>query len=183
MCGCTWGSRRGKQLGRRSKGVKMMRLLQELLNDSSRSDRELGRAIGVSQPTVSKIKKELLEKGLIRGFTVLPNFFKIGYELMAITLVKERSFFSSTKERQKHHKMVKNWMREQPNVAFCSYCRDLDFEGLMISFHKSYNDFDQFISVHNRDLGHLIKDVKSLLVNLDENQVIKPFCIKCLTLS
>jgi DNA-binding Lrp family transcriptional regulator len=160
----------------------MVRLLEELLNDSCRSDRELGRALGVSQPTVSKMKKELLEKGLIHGFTVLPNFHKIGYELMAITLVKTNPPLTSTKDRQKHHKLLKNWMREQPNVVFCSYCRGLGFDGLIISFHKSYNDFDQFILVHNRDWGHLLGDVKSLLVNVDEDQAVKPFSFKCLAL-
>jgi DNA-binding Lrp family transcriptional regulator len=165
-----------------SKRVKMMRLLQELLNDSCRSDRELGRALGVSQPTVSRMKKELLEKGLIHGFTVLPNFHKIGYELMAITLVKTNPPLASTKDRQKYHKLVQNWMREQPNVVFCSYCRGLDFNGLIISFHKSYKDFDEFIVNHNRGLGHLLGDVKSILVNIDEDQTIKPLCIKGLTL-
>ena len=160
----------------------MMRLLHELLNDSCRSDRELSRELEVSQPTVSKMKKELLEKGLIHGFIALPNFHKIGYELMAITLVKVNPPLASTKDRQKYHELVQNWMMEKPNVVFSSYIRGLGFDGLIISFHKSYNDFDQFILNHNQDLGHLLGDVKSLIVNLDEDQAIKPFCIKGLTL-
>ena len=56
--------RRGRfNLGRGSERDRMMSLLHELLKDSSRSDRELGRVMGVSQPTVSRWKKLLLEKG------------------------------------------------------------------------------------------------------------------------
>ena len=160
-------------MGRGSKREKMMSLLHELLKDSSRSDRELGRAMGVSQPTVSRLKKLLLEKGVIRGFTVMPNFSKLGYELMALTVVKIKSLLKSAEKRKKGHEIVKKWMMEQPNVVFCSYCRGLDTDAFMISFHKSYADFDQFIRKHNQELGYRLMDVKTLLVNLDEKQIIK----------
>lgn len=156
----------------------MHTLLNELLSDSSRSDRELGKIVGVSQPTVSRTKKTLLEKGLIQGFSAIPNFYKIGYELMGLTLVKIKTNLSSKEQRQEGHEKVKDWMNKQNNVIFCSYCRGLDSDGFMISFHPNYKDFDDFIQKHNRDLGYLLKDVKSGLVNLDNNQTIKPFNFK-----
>jgi DNA-binding Lrp family transcriptional regulator len=166
--------RRGRfNLGRGSERDRMMSLLHELLKDSSRSDRELGRAMGVSQPTVSRWKKLLLEKGVIRGFTVMPNFSELGYGLMALTFVKMKSLLKSAEERQKGRELVKKWMMEQPNVVFCSYCRGLDVDGFMISFHKSYADFDQFILKHNEELGYRLNDVKNLLVSLADDQIIK----------
>ncbi len=165
-------------MARTKKKEKMHTLLNELLSDSSRSDRELGKIVGVSQPTVSRTKKTLLEKGLIQGFSAIPNFYKIGYELMGLTLVKIKTNLSSKEQRQEGHEKVKDWMNKQNNVIFCSYCRGLDSDGFMISFHPNYKDFDDFIQKHNRDLGYLLKDVKSGLVNLDNNQTIKPFNFK-----
>ena len=168
-------------MGGVSKKTKNMKLLHELLRDASRSDRELAKKIGVSQPTVSRTKRSLVEKGLIEGFTIIPNFYEIGYELMAVTFVKIKTNLASADERQKGHITTSNWMMKQPNVIFCSYCRGLDADGLMISFHTNYKDFDQFIEKHNRELGYLLLDVKSALVNLDDGQAMKPFNFKYLS--
>lgn len=165
-------------MARTKKKEKMNALLNELLIDSSRSDRELGKIIGVSQPTVSRTKKMLVDNGLIQGFSAIPNFYRIGYELMALTLVKIKSNLSSKDERQKGHDIVKEWMDKQNNVIFSSYCRGLESDGFMISFHPNYKDFDDFLQKHNRDLGYLLNDVKSALVNLDNEQTIKPFNFK-----
>ena len=64
-------------LGRRSTGDKMSKLLHELLRDSSRSDRELAKVLGVSQPTISRMRKRIVEEEMIKGYTVIPDFFKI----------------------------------------------------------------------------------------------------------
>jgi len=39
---------------------RMLRLLLELLKDSKRSDRELAKVLGVSQPTVSRTRSRLV---------------------------------------------------------------------------------------------------------------------------
>ncbi|PVX25207.1 MAG: hypothetical protein CW691_05310 [Candidatus Bathyarchaeum sp.] len=165
---------------RKSKKSKTGKLLNELLKDSSRSDRALAKTVGVSQPTVSRTKKTLLKEGIIESFTVVPNFYKIGYELMALTFVKIKTNLSSSEEREKGHESTKEWMRKQPNVIFCSYCRGLDADAFMVSLHKNYKDFDQFIQKHNKERGYLLTDVKSSLINMDDKQTIKPFTFKYL---
>ena len=159
---------------------KTQKLLHELLKDSSRSDRELGKAIGVSQPTVSKMKKNLLEKGIIQGFTMIPDFSKMGYNLLAFTFVKPKSRLSSSIERKKSTKIAKKWLNEQANIVFSDFCRGMDMNAFMISFHTSYQDFDKFINKHNQKLGYLLDDVKSILVNLAGNDTLKPFHFKYL---
>jgi DNA-binding Lrp family transcriptional regulator len=64
------------------------KLISELMKNSRRSDRQLARAVGVSQPTVSRLIKKLEKQGYIREYTMIPDFAKLGYELMAITLAK-----------------------------------------------------------------------------------------------
>jgi DNA-binding Lrp family transcriptional regulator len=155
-------------------------LLNELLKDSSRSDRELARTMGVSQPTVSRIKKDLIAKGIIQGFTIIPNFYEMGYKLFVFTFVKIKTLLASYEEMQKGEEIVKEWMKKQSNVVFSDYCRGMGIDGFMASLHKSYEDFDKFIKKHNQELGHLINDVQSVIVNLGRAEAIKPFHFKYL---
>jgi len=62
-----------------------VRLISELMKNSCRSDRELAKAIGVSQPTVSRIKAKLKKEGYVSEYTIIPDFNKIGYHLFALT--------------------------------------------------------------------------------------------------
>jgi DNA-binding Lrp family transcriptional regulator len=55
------------------------------MKDSRRSDRELAKAIGSSQPTVSRMIKKLESEGTIKEYTMIPDFHKLGFEILAIT--------------------------------------------------------------------------------------------------
>lgn len=62
-----------------------MKLIPELMRNSRRSDRELARILGTSQPTVTRIRTKLEKEGFIREYTIIPDFCRIGYTLIAIT--------------------------------------------------------------------------------------------------
>lgn len=65
-----------------------LKLLSELMKDCRRSDRELAKAIGTSQPTVSRMISRLEKEGVIKEYTMIPDFSKVGLEIMALTSVK-----------------------------------------------------------------------------------------------
>ena len=54
-----------------------MNLLLELLKDSKRSDREIAKVLGVSQPTVSRMRGRLVKEGMIKEFTVIPDLVRM----------------------------------------------------------------------------------------------------------
>ena len=61
------------------------KILQGLLDDARFSSRQIAKNVGVSVGTVlSKIKKMEAE-GLIKGYSVLLNHEKLGYELTVVT--------------------------------------------------------------------------------------------------
>ena len=155
-------------------------LLKELLKDSSRSDRELAKTIGTSQPTISRLRKKLDNDNLIKNYTVIPDFYKMGYTILAITMVKSVHNLASSKEKLTGKEKAKNWMMKYPNIIFCDYCRGIGMDGVMFSLHKSYNDFDKFMSEHNHALGNIITDFENILVNLKKEESIKPFNLKYL---
>lgn len=65
-----------------------LRLICELVKNSRRSDRELAKALRTSQPTVSRTIKKLEKEGYIKEYTAVPNFSKLGFQIMAFTLIK-----------------------------------------------------------------------------------------------
>jgi hypothetical protein len=44
----------------------------------------------------------------------------------------------------------------------------------MISLHKSYSDYDDFMRNQRLELGDFITDVQSVLVNLAGTELLKP---------
>ena len=150
------------------------RLLSELLKNSKRSDRELSKVLGVSQPTVTRARAKLVNEGSIREFTVIPDFKRIGYELMAITFGKYRARYMRTPELLKE---VGKWLNEQPHVIFASRAEGMGKDALIISLHQSYTEYAQFLKEIRMKYGAITQDHESVIIPLDE-PVAKPLSLK-----
>lgn len=61
------------------------KILLEYLKDSRTSSREIARRIRVSVGTVLARTKKMEEEGLIKAYSAILNYEKLGYELTAIT--------------------------------------------------------------------------------------------------
>ena len=81
------------------------KILFELMKDSHRSDRQLAKSLGVSQPTVTR-RRAMLEENFIEGYTVIPKFGQIGFEIAAFTFIKSKLKF--TTGRRKNKSIAKN---------------------------------------------------------------------------
>ena len=148
---------------------RMINLLLELLKDSKRSDRELANVLGVSQPTVTRTRQRLVKEGAIKGFTVIPDFVKLGYEIMAII------FFKSKVTKASIEKATKVTMA-RPNIIFASEAEGMRKNGVIISLHKSYTDFTNFLLGLRLEGRDAIHDCDSFLINL-KGEIIKPLSL------
>jgi len=148
-----------------------MKLLLELLKDSKRSDREIAKIMGVSQPTISRMRQRLTDEGIIQEFTVIPDFVKLGFQIMAVSSFK----YKVAKDIEGLTKL----MMARPNVIFSSIAEGMGKNGIIISFHKSYPEFSKFISNLRTEGKDMIDDLDSMLVSL-ENQIVKPLSLKYL---
>ena len=61
------------------------KVLSEYLSDSRQSYREVAKKVGVSSGTVASRVRELEKRGIIRRYTLLLDYERLGYELTAIT--------------------------------------------------------------------------------------------------
>jgi DNA-binding Lrp family transcriptional regulator len=62
-----------------------VKLISELMKDSRRSDRELVRVLGISQPTVGRMIKRLEKDGVINEYTMIPDLSRLGIDIVAFT--------------------------------------------------------------------------------------------------
>jgi DNA-binding Lrp family transcriptional regulator len=154
-------------------------LLFELMKNAKRSDRQLAKVLGMSQATVTR-KRTFLEKEIIAGYTTIPKWKKIGYEILAITLVKIKAVIASKKHYDTIRKRGVEWLMSQPNIVMAGGCRGMGMDSFMISFHNSYTDYDDFMRNYKLELADTIDDVHSILVNLNGTELLKPFHLKYL---
>jgi DNA-binding Lrp family transcriptional regulator len=156
------------------------KILRELLKNSRRSDRQLARALGVSQPTVTR-RRANIEKNFIDGYTAIPKWEKIGFEIVAFTFVKHNIKYSKPRAREEAYGKVNEWMMKQPNAVLAIEGQGIGWDGVVVSFHKSYSDFIEFIKKHNSEFSGLLIDCQSFISNIDPTTVRKPFHLKYLS--
>jgi len=153
-----------------------VKLLFELVKNSKRSDRELAKILGVSQPTVTRMRQKL-EKKTIKEYTAIPDWVELGYELMAFTFINF-SFLPS--EKQEQARKAKDWLMKSPNIIFASSGDGMGKNGMCISFHKNYTSFANFVTECQTTWGTNLKDIGFFLVSLKGGLILKPFSLKYL---
>jgi len=143
------------------------KLVSELMKNCRRSDRTLAKALGVSQPTVTRTLHKLEKEGIIKEYTIVPDFRKLGYTLLAVTFVKLKQSLSQDeieKARQSARENIKN------NLNFIMLERGIGmgYDGVFLSFHEDYTSFTE----HKEWLAQFdflkISDIQSFLINLED---------------
>lgn len=163
------------------KGLKPIdfKLLFELMKDSHRSDRQLAKAIDVSQPTVTR-RRALLEKNYIEGYTVIPKLGQIGFEIAAFNFIKSKFKITASKEKEEAFKKLKEWYVKQPNVILVAEGSGMGSDALCISLHENFSSFSEFIRNQQAELSEWIVESQSFNIDLKGAMVVKPFHLKYL---
>ena len=150
---------------------RMLKLLFELMKNAKRSDREIAKIIGVSQPTITRMRQRL-EKTAIVDYTVIPDWTELGFEIMAMTLVKAKG--SEATEN------AKKWAMDNPNVVFAAAGEGMGMDYFMLSFHKNYSDYTGFIDNLKTVMAGTLQDIQSFLMATSEERTVKSLSLKYL---
>jgi DNA-binding Lrp family transcriptional regulator len=122
-----------------------LKLVSELMKNSRRSDRELAKVIGVSQPTVSRMLNKLQKEGVIKEFTVMPDFQKLGYSLAAITFACVKEQFREPKLLDEaRRKFVQSLNETAFEVILNERGMGMGHDGVIVSFHRGYSEYVGF---------------------------------------
>ena len=150
---------------------KMVDLLYELMKNSKRSDRELAKVIGVSQPTVTRMRKNLERQRYIYGYTIVPALEKIGFEILALNFLSIETTDETIKE-------FKEWTTKNSEVIFLSLGEGLNDKNLaVITLHNNFSNFSSFIYKLRKNFGSKITTMDSFLCSL-KTGVLKHLSLK-----
>jgi DNA-binding Lrp family transcriptional regulator len=157
-----------------------LKLVSELMKNSRRSDRELAKAVGVSQPTVSRLVKRLEKDGLIKEYTMIPDFRKLGYQLLALTFVKLREPLGS-EETDKARKIAKQELEESPyGIVLLERGIGLGYDGVIVGLYEDYAAYTE----HRNKLREYpfleVTDVEGFLISLDDEVHYRPLTLQTL---
>jgi DNA-binding Lrp family transcriptional regulator len=144
-----------------------LRVFGELLRDAGRSDRELARLLGVSQPTVTRVRHKLVKDGLIRQFTVVPDFGRLGFQVLAFNFFRSRLGKESGGDGG-------SGLLSKPDVVFAAECNGMGMGSVVVSLHRSYSDYVGFVRKIRVEGGDGVNLADSLVISL-QGSVIKRF--------
>jgi len=119
---------------------KIPKLLYELIKNSRRSDRDLAKVLGFSQPTVTRTRRILEDEKYVLQYTALPDFTKLGFELAAFTFTQWLS------EEKARAESPFKWLEKDPRVVFVGKGNGLDGKNsVIVTMHKNYTDYSEFL--------------------------------------
>ncbi len=155
-----------------------LKILSGLMKNSKISDRKLAEIIGVSQPTVTR-RRAKMEKELSIDYTAIPNFSKLGMEILVFHFVqwKPTCTHVQTKDFQKR---VDKFLSDHPNIIFISSGQGLGMSRIAISIHKNYSEYVAFMTEFKEKWGpHAAKD-DSFIISLEGDRAKRPLTFKYL---
>jgi DNA-binding Lrp family transcriptional regulator len=147
-----------------------LRLIAELMKNSRRSDRELAKALGISQPTVTRVRNRLEKEGIIKEYTIIPEFYELGYEIFALTLAS----LTPEATREQIEQMRTKWKETLEKAAFESVMiirgMGLGHQMVIASFHEDYSAFVNFQRMISNNPLVDLSNLESFLVAAHEWQ-------------
>jgi len=111
-----------------------LKILRRLLDDGRASYRQIASALGVSTTTVASRAQKLAEGRLVKGYSTLVDFQKLGYELTVITeiLVSKGKLLEMERE-----------IAKMPNVC-AVYDVTGEIDGVVIAKFKDREELSRF---------------------------------------
>lgn len=149
------------------------RLLRELLKNSKQSDRKLAKALGVSQPTITRMRRKLELDGMIRDYTVIPDFRKMGFEMLALTFVKLRPEVLTPEKMEE----ARRYAAKFPNAILSAIGEGLGMNGVVISFHNNYTDYHNHLTQMRIDWKDNLEAIKGFIISLGGRGEFKRFSL------
>jgi DNA-binding Lrp family transcriptional regulator len=150
------------------------------MKNSRRSDRDLAKAIGCSQPTVTRIRTKLEDKGIIKEYTMIPDFTKLGYQILAITFIRLNKDLSP-EQIEKAREIARERMKNGPcEVLMLERGSGLSSDGVFITYHENYTSYLKFTDWLKRFDFLEMSGISSFLVDLKDEVRYAPLTFAAL---
>jgi len=143
-----------------------LKLIAELSKNSRRSDRELAKQLHVSQPTVTRIRNKLEKEGIIREYTIIPDFSRLGYQMASVTLAKMKEPPSK--------KTVDEVLRQSREMEKKNPCPTIvsmsgigcNADYVTVAFHKTYAEYAEYARFITQLPNVKVDEIRSFVIDL-----------------
>ena len=106
-------------------------------------------------------------------YTVIPDWTELGFEIIAMTLIKAKRSTEATDK-------AKKWILNNPNIVFSAGGEGMGMDYSIISLHKDYSDYSSFMSNLKTAWSGNLQDVRSFLMATNMRKIVKPLSLKYL---
>lgn len=150
-----------------------IKILFQLVKDSRQSDRKIAKALGVSQPTVTR-RRAILEKQGLLEYSAIPDLKKLGFEILAFTFGR----WNFQEYPDTHVEQMKQFIAQNPNIIFISTGTGSGTDRIGISVHKDYADYSRTIQNFKTGWGKYFETLSSFIVSLQTDNILQNLSFK-----
>jgi DNA-binding Lrp family transcriptional regulator len=147
-----------------------MRLVSELMKNSRRSDRELAKVLGISQPTVSRMIQRLQKEGIVKAYSMIPDFAKLGFSLMAVTFIKTGTNMPPDTANVLVKAVREVERKRGSKIIMHVRGMGMGYDVMTVSVHESYSAYVEAIKEVREAASQRFEGVETFLADLHETK-------------
>ncbi|HVP41175.1 MAG TPA: winged helix-turn-helix transcriptional regulator [Candidatus Krumholzibacteriaceae bacterium] len=160
-----------------------LKLLAELMRNSRRSDRELAKAIGVSQPTVTRMIRRLEKEGVIKEYTMIPDFSRLGYRILALIFAKLKKTLSPEETEKARQIIIENLSKSVFGIVMLERGIGLGYDGVIMAYFPDYASYVKYRNIIKAYPFVEVSGIDALLINLNDKLRYRPLTFSYLAKS
>jgi DNA-binding Lrp family transcriptional regulator len=161
------------------KGIEL-RLISELMKNSRRSDRELAKVLGVSQPTVSRMVKRLENEGVIREYTMIPDFVRLGFGIMSVDFAKLKGPVPEEKLME-IREQVRQASKKRPLSTIVGMSGiGCNADRVVVAFHEDYSTYMEYLKKLKQHPLVIVDQLNSFVIDLNDKSQYLPLTLSSL---
>lgn len=145
-----------------------LRLIAELMRNSRRSDRDLAKTIGVSQPTVSRTLKKLENKGYIKEYTMIPDFSKFGFQILAFSTYELTENVSRDDIEESRKRIREEFKKEPLSYILGMSGIGMKADRIIVTCHEDYSSYLKFLDRVRKDPLVKMGKIDTFIVSLED---------------
>jgi DNA-binding Lrp family transcriptional regulator len=140
--------------------------LKLLIQDGRMSGSEIARKIGITPQAVGKIQDKLEMMGVIRGYSTIVDYEKLGIEVFAVAFFRFKSGSWTRLERQDINERMRG-----PHLIRTYLISEGDVTHMVLYGFRSLKELDNYFHVLQTERGH-ISELKKLYI-LSTSSILK----------
>ncbi len=146
-----------------------LRLISELMKNSRRSDRELAKVLGVSQPTISRTLKKLEKEGYIKEYTMIPDFNKLGYQILAFSTYELTENISRDDIEERRKFLREEFKKEPLSYILGMSGMGMQADRMIVTLHEDFASYLKFLNKVRKDPHVKMGKTDTFMVSLEDS--------------